>query len=239
MVSVILTPVVIPAKARLQDVGGRAASGTGRRGIHPRQPCLQQAGGIMTSPSHCHSRSRGNVLHRPLDSSFRWNDGGGYGCSPATFNEIFRPLLAQWVRMTEKHNNTPSSFRRRPESTRVSPCLQQAGGIITSPSHCHSRSRGNVLHKPLDSSFCWNDGGGYGCSPATFNIIFVPYVIHISHSRSRGNVLHKPLDSSFRWNDDGGYGCSPATFNEIFRPLDEKAEQHPIVIYGQDVLYAA
>ena len=25
--------VVIPAKARLQDVGGRAASGTGRRGI--------------------------------------------------------------------------------------------------------------------------------------------------------------------------------------------------------------
>ncbi len=57
------------------------------------------------------------------------------------------------------------------ESTRVS-------GNNDQSFNCHSRSRGNVLHKPLDSSFRWNDGGGYGCSPAIFNVIFVPYVIY-------------------------------------------------------------
>ncbi len=30
----------------------------------------------------CHSRQGGNVFHKPLDSSFRWNDGKGDGYIP-------------------------------------------------------------------------------------------------------------------------------------------------------------
>ena len=45
----------------------------------PNYVCLHQS---------CHSRPGGNVLHKPLDSSFRWNDGGGDRCIRATFDTI-------------------------------------------------------------------------------------------------------------------------------------------------------
>ena len=42
----------------------------------------------------CHSRLGGNVLHKPLDSSFRWNDGGGDKCIRATSKVMpFAPSL--------------------------------------------------------------------------------------------------------------------------------------------------
>ena len=39
---------------------------------------------------------------------------------PGNLQCHFRSLLAQRVRMTKKQNNTPSSFQRKLESTRVS-----------------------------------------------------------------------------------------------------------------------
>ena len=49
----------------------------------PDSICLLRAG--WNSVFGCHSRPGGNVLHKPLDSSFRWNDGGGDKYIWATF----------------------------------------------------------------------------------------------------------------------------------------------------------
>ena len=55
---------VIPAKAGIQESGGAVVKGW---------PILP--GGAFGCRSCCHSRLCGNGLLKPLDSSFRWNDG--------------------------------------------------------------------------------------------------------------------------------------------------------------------
>ena len=76
----------------------------------------------------CHSRLRGNGLSKPLDSSLRWNDGGGKnGDKPPRCNSRSRLFTISAFPFPK----SISSFRRRPESTPawmqvVEPRLEQA-----------------------------------------------------------------------------------------------------------------
>ena len=80
----IIAPAVIPAQAGIhayKDVGGRAASGTGRRGGRGGILNLSRSLPACIKPAEVKSLLscplRGHVFHKPLDSGLRRNDGGG------------------------------------------------------------------------------------------------------------------------------------------------------------------
>ena len=96
----------------------------------------------------------------------------------------------------------PSSFQRKLESRRrgrdgkqiaVSPCLPQYRLC------CHSRSRGNVLNKPLDSGFRRNDDEEIRHGPLTFKVI-LNSVIPAPFGSLLSLSFHPRRHSSESWN---------------------------------------
>ena len=172
-----IAPSVIPAKAGIQGAGPWRKMKFGSVCLCLANPNVP----LLSFPL------RGNVLHKPLDSSFRWNDGGGDRCIRATFKVIpltpsFQPnasrndrffctlslfisSLLSFSFLLHRHSSESWNPGGRGRDIKWIPnyvCLHQS---------CHSHPGGNVLHKPLDSSFRWNDGGGDRCIRATFKVI--------------------------------------------------------------------
>ena len=79
----IIAPVVIPTEAGIHacmDAGGRAASGTGRRGRRGGVLNLSRSLPVCIKPAEVKSLLScplcGHVFHKPLDSGLRRNDNG-------------------------------------------------------------------------------------------------------------------------------------------------------------------
>ena len=75
--------------------------------------------GLLESLIYCHSRLRGNVLYKPLDSSFRWNDNGGGICATC-LRQAGKSWKLSQASMLSKSAYYPS-FQRKLESRRAAP----------------------------------------------------------------------------------------------------------------------
>ena len=93
----------------------------------------------------CHSRLRGNGLHKPLDSGLRRNDGGWI---PAFTRRSRRAMTECLLRRHSSESWNPGRRCRGAKGWQV----LSDGTLGCHACDCHSRSSGNVLNQPLDSS---------------------------------------------------------------------------------------
>ena len=83
----LLPPSSFRAKARIQE--GKAGMVNELRFL----PAHRNDAFVVIPPACCRQGSRGNVLHKPLDSGFRRNDDEGNGHDPLIFDVIPAPVI--------------------------------------------------------------------------------------------------------------------------------------------------
>ena len=151
----------------------------------------------------------GNVLHKPLDSSFRWNDDEGDSTarwSSMLFRLLSLPLLLVLCPL----------FHSCPFVIPAKAGIQEggAGGLnklrflpahrndafVAIPAHAlPAAGRGNVFYKPLDSGFRRNDDEEIRHGPLTFKAILTS-VIPAPFGSLLSLSFHPRRHSSESWN---------------------------------------
>ena len=124
----------------------------------------------------CHSRACGNGLFKPLDSSFRWNDGEVLFITCVVIIWARSPVCGERARCPGPPGegwNPPPSFRRRPESSGLFNPFPHSGNALRAPE--------SVYHPAsafLDSGFRRNDEGAIDADWQPHNLNPPTPVIH-------------------------------------------------------------